>query len=320
MDVFGYHIPSLAVVAAAFSSVYAAFAKFDADQSDKNRQFVRQWLLGLKVDDGQWAQFFQELFSKAFGAKHLSLKCMGRSALLSAGILAAIWIPWLLHGTNGRFEERAYIPVVLGYVVFIGMAVDYLSLWKTRILLTKARLLGNGLSALAVIVGDAIATRALTVATFLSPEPVLVENSKFTELIYEWTFSWPHLPEIHDLIWGPPPGTRIDYFDLALLAPLFTSAWRWVYLLVAYATRREPRACISQSTLEGSGLRSTSGSDHRLCGGHGKCSCCGNHHAGLIAELGTNRFSYLPGCARLGEPDVGAAFVQHQPALGDRKV
>ena len=68
MDVFGYHIPSLAVVAAAFSSVYAAFAKFDADQSDKNRQFVRQWLLGLKVDDGQWAQFFQELFSKAFGA------------------------------------------------------------------------------------------------------------------------------------------------------------------------------------------------------------------------------------------------------------
>jgi hypothetical protein len=83
MDVFGYHIPSLAVVAAAFSSVYAAFAKFDADQSDKNRQFVRQWLLGLKVDDGQWAQFFQELFSKA-------PSCTASKALASSISLRAL--------------------------------------------------------------------------------------------------------------------------------------------------------------------------------------------------------------------------------------
>jgi hypothetical protein len=80
MDIFGYHIPGLIGVGATFGSVYGAFAKFDADQSEENRQFVREWLLGLKVDDQQWARFFKELFTRVFGDRHLSWKCFGRSA------------------------------------------------------------------------------------------------------------------------------------------------------------------------------------------------------------------------------------------------
>jgi len=50
MDVLGYHKPGLVGLGAVFAAVYGAFAKFDGDQSEENRKFVRDWLLGLKVD------------------------------------------------------------------------------------------------------------------------------------------------------------------------------------------------------------------------------------------------------------------------------
>jgi len=59
MDVLGYHQPGLVGLGAVFAAVYGAFAKFDGDQSEENRKFVRDWLLGLKVDAGRWASFFQ---------------------------------------------------------------------------------------------------------------------------------------------------------------------------------------------------------------------------------------------------------------------
>jgi hypothetical protein len=65
MDILGYHIAGVVGLGALFAAVYGAFAKFDGDQSDDNRKFVRDWLLGLKVDGGRWASFFQELFCQS---------------------------------------------------------------------------------------------------------------------------------------------------------------------------------------------------------------------------------------------------------------
>jgi hypothetical protein len=116
----------------------------------------------------------------------------------------------------------------------LAIVADYVSLWKTRILLTRSGLLGNALTAAIVVVADVFGTLVITLvfycgtlfAGYLFGAANLqdvVRTATQTALI---AFSWPH---IEDSARGL---TRLAY-----LAPLLTSAWLWAYLLVAYAMR-----------------------------------------------------------------------------------
>jgi hypothetical protein len=223
MDLFGYHIPGLFGVGAAFASVYGAFAKFDADQSSENRRFVRDWLLGLKVDDQKWEAFFRELFTRFFGPKHLSVKCALRSAILSTSIV--IGIVFIRHITIADFEwEPAAVFLIALLITFI-CTIDYLCLWKTRVLLTKVPYLNRGLIALLLVLGDFIST----ILTFL--------------------LVWILFGITYDYLMGVGPQIIIDdakynlhmFTDsrvrLLYLSALLTSAWLWVYLVVAHTMR-----------------------------------------------------------------------------------
>jgi hypothetical protein len=230
MDIVGYHVPSLIGAGATFTSIYAAFAKFDADQSDKNRDFVREWLLGLEVDDRRWAQFFKELFEKVFGSRHVSIKCVRRSSIVSAGLIGLILIYAYLKYSHSP-DPRAIV-----YWIIVAAIVDYLTLWKTRMLLTRTRLLRNGLVAMAIVIGDALATSviativlvgfpALMLARYVSPEDADQYISEFLRVISP--FSPVQTEFINDV--------AVD--RLLMLAPFFTSAWLWMYLIVAYLMR-----------------------------------------------------------------------------------
>jgi hypothetical protein len=232
----GHQILSLVSVSGTFGSVLAAFAKFDADQSDKNRKFVREWLLGIKVDDRHWAEFFKDLFTRAFGDRHLSAKCIRRSALFTMSLCLAI----LAFGYFRYYRSEIGLAIYLfGSVLWTMLAIvaDYLSLWKTRILLTRSNLLTGGFTAAAVVVGDAIAT-LLVGAVALEVFPLLgylfvtetADNSEtplqLAKEIITFAFSSPRIEDSKEGV------TR-----LLFLAPLFTSAWLWAYLVVAYAMR-----------------------------------------------------------------------------------
>ena len=107
MDLFGTHVPALAGAAAvaAFAAVYKAFAKFDSDQSDDNRKFVRDWLAGIEVDQQRWNKVVEELFTKFFGSKHWSWKCLRRSLTLSAGLIVAVYVLWLVEYRPANFHS-----------------------------------------------------------------------------------------------------------------------------------------------------------------------------------------------------------------------
>jgi hypothetical protein len=228
VDLLGFHIPSLVGVAATFTSIYAAFARIDADQSDQNRKFVREWLLGIKIDHRYWAVFFKDLFARVFGDRHFSAKCIRRSALFSISLCAAI----LAYGYYFKVGKGVSLR---GFAVWTMQTIvaDYLSLWKTRILLTRSSLISNGLTAVIVVVGDAFATLVVTLA-FAGIVPLIAHllgaNTRYA--LQNWitmafiAFSWPHIGD-------SLAGAR----RLMWLVPLFTSAWLWVYLLVAYAMR-----------------------------------------------------------------------------------
>ena len=167
MGMVGYHLPSILTAVIAFVAVLVAFARFDGDQSGDTRHFVRDWLLGLKVDDRKWKQFFEELFARFFGPKHLSWKCASRSFLLSAILLIAVYALWNVTWDWPKFRgfNDPFVSTIA--VVLIGaVIVNYLSLWKTRALLTRVGSLQNAFVAAAIVVGDILATTVIFAAFY----------------------------------------------------------------------------------------------------------------------------------------------------------
>jgi hypothetical protein len=231
MDLFGYHLPTLAGVGATFAFVYRIFAKFDSDQSDGNRKFIRDWLLGLTVDDRKWETFFREIFAKFFGPKHLSLRCVIRSTILSVSIILIIYAIWLgIDSTRVESFKGALGNLVFAilFATVCACIIDYLSLWKTRILLTKSHLSNRASTALLLVVGDFVATSFLFLFVYtliaytfffivgFKISPISLALEAFGDIYHE-NHSYPYRP--------------------VYLAALFTSAWLWVYLIVAYAIR-----------------------------------------------------------------------------------
>jgi hypothetical protein len=235
VSIFGYHFPSLAGAVTAFAAVYGAFAKFDADQSPDNREFVRRWLLGLSVDSNEWDRFFYELFARFFGSKHLSLRCIKASFILSTLIVGAICLVWeaRLFGKadNPYLDDKDVIDLIIVFLpaVAIACVTDYLSLWKTRLILTKSNLLRHGFAGVMIVVGDAIATLVIYGAVYLVAAEVVLWLNPQRQIYLSDVIAQIYATLIGEA--GPAP------FRMLSLAPLFTSAWLWIYLIVAYCMR-----------------------------------------------------------------------------------
>jgi hypothetical protein len=234
MSILGHAAAALTGSAGAFGAVLKAFDSFDKNQSEMNRQFVRAWLLGFSADYQKWTSFFGELFQTLFGKKHLSLKCVGRSFMLSSALILTIYLIWLLkqpslHPLRDALDREILLEA--GFIFIIaGCISDYLSLWKTRILLTKSKLLHTGVSTAGLVFADFIATCLLYLASLLIAllaRDLMVganwntmKEDATTILTYQNWYSTGSGPML-----------------ILLLAALLTSAWIWIYLVVAYAMR-----------------------------------------------------------------------------------
>jgi hypothetical protein len=240
MDILGFHLPGLTAVVATFTAVYGAFARFDGDQSDENRQFVRSWLLGLKVKPEGWQSVFTEIFSKFFGPKHWSLKCLMRSLLLTFFVILVLslmygpgaketWSGTQWHATrvgglsSGVSDFFRFLPLAI--LPFLSACfADYFSLWKTRFFLTRKALLNNPVTAIGVVLIDAVATLAILylawILLLVADLVILAISDIDLTLVIEGKRD---------------PGDQPNIY--LLLATLFTSAWLWIYLIVLYGMR-----------------------------------------------------------------------------------
>lgn len=83
------------------------------------------------------------LFDITFGSRHLSLKCVRRSALISLCVFAAMVLWYLLRSPTpivsgikpGSSAIYVTASLILGFVVFL-LLPDYLALWKARFCLS----------------------------------------------------------------------------------------------------------------------------------------------------------------------------------------
>jgi hypothetical protein len=234
MDIWGIHMPTLAAAGVAgagtFGSVYKVFKAFDSDQSEEQRHSARDLLLGFAVDEQKWQQFFRELFAKLFGSKHLSWKCARRSFALSTALIVAMSIIWDMQDDHLSVLIQDTFKIwllTLAMTLVFGCAIDYFSLWKTRIILTKIKFYQNGFFLLLIVTGDFFATTFFYCMMYVVPLTVIFyAESGFilpTSLVFDY--------ELSQIF------SREDSFWLLYLVALLTSAWLWVYLIIAYGIR-----------------------------------------------------------------------------------
>jgi hypothetical protein len=162
--------------------------------------------------------------------------------LLSVGIfsVAAIYIFALniaiLGRVGGDESSRKLSLVFIGNWLPFAIVVDYLSLWKTRVLLTKELFSSSLFSAMAVVIADVLATIVITVVAAISI------NALFGNGGLAYGNFWLGTPLILHI--ERAAKFQLLYFQqgfavskLEFLPPLLTSAWLWVYLIVAHAMR-----------------------------------------------------------------------------------
>jgi hypothetical protein len=250
VDLFGYHLPGLVGIGAAFAAVYGAFAKFDGDQSDENRKFVRDWLAGINVDERRWNKVVEEIFIKFFGSRHWSWKCLRRSFALSAGLIIAVWLFWEVRWGN-PFGWRPGVLEMAIFLSFLSAAVgDFLSLWKTRYLLTRVGSFSSRFAIVTTVAGDFIATTVIFLALYFAFlfAYILVTDFDmcFRSADHASDCGFEYFGEIDKSLIAKSAwqGVINDFsspksFPMPFLysVALLTSAWLWVYLIVAYGMR-----------------------------------------------------------------------------------
>src|ERR1043166_10211976 len=174
MDIGGIHIPTLigtgAGASAAFTAVYGTFSHFEKIQSRQNRLFVSQWLLGLQVPKEGSEKFFVELFNKLFGFRHWSVRCGVTSFILSSFLITFTFFGsyfgfWSssewgdVHPIYGFQNVRGAEGLI--YWIIGACLIDYLSLGKTRFMLTRLSALQSLIASIGLVVADFIITSVL---------------------------------------------------------------------------------------------------------------------------------------------------------------
>jgi hypothetical protein len=248
MDIWGFHLSTVLGATGgagiAFAAVYGTFLRFEKIQSRKNRLYVSRWLLGLQVPKGGSEEFFIELFNKLLGPKHWSFRCAITSFMLSAflivitffGSYLGFWSSWPEGAPNPivnlLFEESGKGEGLTSWVVSACL-LDYLSLWKTRLFLTRLSAFKSTFASISLVSVDFIITSVLF---GLLPCLVMFELvSLHYGVIETLTHSWIHLYD--EVIPIQVPMTVASFQSGYYLVALLTSVWLWTYVLASQAVR-----------------------------------------------------------------------------------
>jgi hypothetical protein len=164
-------------------SLFYTIKKFFKEVEDSLNQDTKieiaTWVLDLKptVAFRLWYSTSLSIFDKVFGGRHLSWKCFSRSLLFTVALtligLLALSLLWqdehhkpLMNVSLGGFAH------MLATLVLASFLPDYLSLWKTRLLLNLGQAKDSLFLNLAFSTIDVLLTFLFTWCTLILWEPV----------------------------------------------------------------------------------------------------------------------------------------------------
>jgi|ERR1043166_2457550 hypothetical protein len=242
MDIGGVHLPTVIGVTGgagiAFTAVYGTFSRFEKIQSRKNRLYVSRWLLGLQVPKEGSEEFFIDLFYKLFGPRHWSIRCAITSFMLSASLILIAALGAYLHYWSALLivdstSDWSLQGQRLSSWIVAACLIDYLSLWKTRLILTRASALRSTLASLGFVAADFVITSALfCVVPFVMMCLLISTTMGFGVVLSALWNDW----------WNIATNYQYQMTVTALhssfyLIALATSAWLWAYVIASQLVR-----------------------------------------------------------------------------------
>jgi hypothetical protein len=127
--------------------------------------------IGRALTDSSWehsvrpAAIIGQVFGWTFGEKHLSWKCVYRSAMATTAFIAATTIT--IYLVTGYFIYRnftfSYIYIAI-QDAFVAYIADYIALWKTRILIKYAT---HRIPSVAVLAADILLSVIISCGMFM---------------------------------------------------------------------------------------------------------------------------------------------------------
>lgn len=229
-------------------TVYGVFELGEKLASQRAKDALSKWLLTFDVRKvGALPDGTRELFERVFGERHFSLKCFSRSVAFSLGAMIFIALLLFLIFPEEVLRKKAELFYWLNFALWLpwSILIDYVSLFKTRLVLGFITRMGqrNALLAVAVGVIDYIVYRLLfsTGLAFLG-----VARSGIP---LDWTSMRVSvfIPIFIAIMSGIIPDfmgetmvlfpRNVDLLFILFWAGFVPSIWMWLYVLALFVTR-----------------------------------------------------------------------------------
>ena len=192
--------------------------------------------IGRVLKDSSWSRsmrpsaIIEQMFDWTFGERHLSWKCVRRSA--SATILFVTAVCLFLFYRSGYFlYANSYDePLELSADILAAFLADYLALWKTRWLL-RSKI--GGLNSLFVLILDAALSLTISCA-FLWVGMFFVHFVNSTNMTFYQGITMSsdivgyHLHHLFDPYFGV-----VTWYTPLMISTLLTSIWAALFLIAS---------------------------------------------------------------------------------------
>jgi TPR repeat protein len=182
------------------------------------KETLALWLMGAGGEQ-TWSRGYLNMFDAIFGDKHLSVRCLIRSSILSVLFVSVIWGLMIWSGTistRGSLGQWNWTEALL-IGVAVNMVADYVSLLETRFLLGKLPNIRNGFWQAAVLLFDLFITAAIIIAVIWVVQQLGLFSGDYDDpLAVILAFS---------------------IFTAPFYSTFLTSIWTWAYVLAIWTLR-----------------------------------------------------------------------------------
>jgi hypothetical protein len=219
-------------------SVLGVFELGERFASQRAKDALSKWLASFDVQKARaLPDGTQELFEKIFGERHFSLKCLIRSAAFSVGAMAFIGLLCFLIRPRPFFQEISISSVTARLLIQLSWSiiVDYISLFKTRVILRIMTRLPTLVLAIPILIVDYFVYTA-----------IFAIGITLGDWLYEHYYHHYDMPMnfwMRFAFWVtvviiPPPLTEaVPLFFIFFWSGFVPSIWMWLYVLALSVTR-----------------------------------------------------------------------------------
>ena len=231
-------------------SVLGVFELGERLASQRAKDALSTWLLSFDVQRAKaLPDGTQELFDRIFGKRHFSLKCFIRSVMFSLGAMAFVGILSLLISPRESLSSlRTYLyfsSTQTRYLVWsmVGLwlpwsiIIDYVSLFKTRVILRILAQIRFAIVAPVILCIDLIAYRLLFVIGLESiySSVLILDTPEFE--VMSFIASYFIRTVIGDFLQSSIIPIENYIFKIFFVAGFAPSIWMWLYVAALFVTR-----------------------------------------------------------------------------------